>query len=164
MNPMNTLTVLLIVIIFLLVAFIAVLLNRIVFYKKVLKSRSEEIVEITGRMRSSVEVVECNLRDKDILLKKIIKEKNALETANQELLVTLENIKKDISIDKPANLLQEKDHTSPAQPFESISQQALEEFQMNVTKLEAIEKLYRDKLISKEEFEEKRKKLVDKIG
>ena len=161
---MNTLTVLFLVIIFLLIAFIVVLLNRIVFYKKVLKARTEEVAEITGRMRTSVEVVECNLRDKDILLKKIIKEKNILETTNQELINTLESIKKDISGKESATTKVENEIPLAQKPVENPIQHNMEEFQMNVIKLESIEKLYKDKLISQVEYEEKRKKLVDKIG
>lgn len=164
MNLMNTLTVLLIVIIFLLIAFIVVLLNRIVFYKKVLKARTEEVAEITGRMRTSVEVVECNLRDKDILLKKIIKEKNALESANQELTLTMESIKKDVSGHDAVVAKDEKEIPMMQKTVENHTQQNLEEFQMNVIKLESIEKLFKDKLINKDEYDEKRKKLLDKIG
>jgi hypothetical protein len=149
--------------------------------RRIISIKSKEIEVNNQNNRASLETAHCNLVDKDILMKKIIRDKEAALKEREELQIQLNVLNEEINklqsnrIEKIGeqqstvdNEWKQKfeenrkmiDAYKENMEFGAEFHQKLEELELNIIKIKKLENLFSEHVISKEEFEQKRKKLL----
>jgi hypothetical protein len=146
--------------------------------RRIISIKQKEIEDNNNRNRYALETVECNLRDKDILIKKVIRDKEAALKEKAEQQQELEQLKAaPPALADTKNI--EKDDGGWKQKFEESRQMLnrykeltesdddfhhkLQELELNIMKIEKLSSLFAEQAITAEEYEQKRKKLLDEL-
>ncbi len=148
---------------------------------RIISIKTKEIEINNQNNRASLETAHCNLVDKDILMKKIIRDKEAILKEKDELQIQVNILNEEIKKIQSGQAAKTSEQPSSddnhwKQKFEENQKiidaykeniefgtefhQKLEELEMNVIKIKKLENLYAEKVISKDEYEQKRKKLL----
>jgi hypothetical protein len=163
---------------------VLLLIKRNRAFLRVISIKNKEIEDNNNRNRAALETAHCNLVDKDILMKKIIRDKDAALTLNAELqsqvtklneelngVLTRQTEKTDESVSEDVALWKQKYEDSQKTlekhkeniTFGEEFREKAEALELNIIKIEKLEKLFSEHVITQEEFEQKRKKLLDEI-
>jgi hypothetical protein len=148
---------------------------------RIISIKSKEIEINNQNNRALLETAHCNLVDKDILVKKIIRDKEAALKEKEELQLQVNVLNEEINklqsnqIEKIGkqeatddnewkNKFEENqkiiDTYKENMEFGAEFHQKLEELELNIIKIKKLENLFSEQVISQEEYEQKRKKLL----
>jgi hypothetical protein len=148
---------------------------------RIISIKSKEIEVNNQNNRASLETAHCNLVDKDILMKKIIRDKDAILKEKEELQIQVNILNEEINniqssqIEKIGEQRSTDDNEwkrkfdesqkiidtyKENMEFGAQFHQKLEELELNIIKIKKLENLFSEHVISQEEYEQKRKKLL----
>lgn len=146
--------------------------------RRIISIKQKELEDNNNRNRYALETVECNLRDKDILIKKVIRDKEAALNEKGLLQQEVDQLKAStpsLADTKP----RETDDGVWKQKFEESRQMLnrykeltesdddfhhkLQELELKILKIEKLNNLFTEQAITTEEYEQKRKKLLDEL-
>jgi hypothetical protein len=161
-----------------LLAILLLLIRKNRALRRIVSIKQKELEDNNNRNRYALETVECNLKDKDILIKKVIRDKEAALKEKAEQQQELEQLKaahppltdtKDIETDDVGWKQKYEESRQMLKRYKELTESdddfhhKLQELELNMLKIEKLNSLFADQAITAEEYEQKRKKLLDEL-